>query len=101
MPIWQVRLTPFENEYIKKLKETEKGKQEYRNSILFPGTRHGWYGEYKLNFMLGNKHEIMTAQEHTIEPYLGAQSHKILTDPDTQMYQKVAQRVAQSSGAQR
>lgn len=51
-----VIIDPVENQYIKMLKTTEKGRIEYKEKLLYPGHQHGWYGDYKFCFSVDRRH---------------------------------------------
>lgn len=57
IPIYSVLSKPIENEFIKNLKTSEEGRAKYRKWILFPGDKHGWYGDYSFDFLLGSFQE--------------------------------------------
>ena len=60
-----VIIKPRPNEYINNLLSTEQGSKIYRNKIFNPGHEHGWYGQYKFNFLL-DRHKIREKQHSLI-----------------------------------
>ena len=77
IPLKEINCIPYENDYIQELRSTKAGDKQYWDHILNPGTKHGWYGNYKLTFYLGTKQEILATQRTSIGANLGITIPKV------------------------
>ena len=82
IPAYSVMIDPIENDYIKNLKSTKDGKATYRKALLYPGSRHGWYGEYNFKFFVGSKQEVQDLNEGSAQHMIGLEGQQILTDTE-------------------
>jgi|TARA_R110000851_G_scaffold51243_1_gene121832 hypothetical protein len=80
LPAHTVRSKPYENDYIRELKKTEDGKQRIKQMTLYPGYRHGWYGEYQINFEFGDKDYFKKLSRNSVTAYLGIKRERIYLD---------------------
>ena len=80
IPVWKIKTYPVQNEYIKELRNTATGRKEYKNKLLYPGFRHGWYGKYSIDFNIGNVYHHRTIMQKDVNNFIGAKNPMIYLD---------------------
>ena len=83
-----VMITPLQNEYITNLIATEEGAKAYRHKLFNPGHEHGWYGQYKFNFLL-DRHKIKEKQQSLIRS-TGIRQVNIFSDASKNFFDRKA-----------
>jgi len=84
LPVHTVKVMPYDNDYITDLCSTDEGRQKFKQMKLYPGNRHGWYGDYEINFEFGDKEYFNKLSIHSISPYIGIKKERIYVDQSYQ-----------------
>lgn len=72
IPAHTIKVMPYENEYIKQLQSTDRGKELFKKSKLYPGYSHGWYGDYEISFEFGDKQHFKKFSSNSADSFLNA-----------------------------
>ena len=80
LPAHTIKVSPFENDYIKELQRSEQGKDWLKENKLFPGYKHGWYGEYEIGFEFGDKKHFQKYSTNSAHFAMGIKKEKIYVD---------------------
>lgn len=80
IPSHVLKVKPYENDYIKGLRQTEQGKQFLRQRTLYPGYRHGWYGDYEIDFDFGDKQYFKSTSGSNVTSFMGIKKERVYVD---------------------
>jgi len=80
IPAHTIKVLPFENDYINELTKTKQGKEWLKKIKLFPGYRHGWYGEYEIGFEFGDKLHFKKYSTNSAHFAMGIKKERIYVD---------------------
>ena len=84
VPVHTIRSKPHENDYIKGLRKTDAGRNMLKQISLYPGYRHGWYGDYDIDFLVGDNQYFKKLSKESIQVFLGIKKERIYVDKDYQ-----------------
>lgn len=77
LPIHTVRVMPYENSYITELCSTEQGQKKFKQTTMYPGSRHGWYGNHEIDFDVGDMAYFKKLSVYSLSSYIGIKKNRI------------------------
>ena len=80
IPAHTIKVLPFENDYINELQKSKQGKDWLKYRKLFPGYRHGWYGDYEISFEFGDNQHFQKSSTNSVHFAMGIKKERVYVD---------------------
>ena len=80
LPAHNVKVNPYQNDYINSLKNTQDGNKIYKQKTMYPGYTHGWYGDYEIEFEFGDKIYFSKMARDSVLSFIGIKKPRIYVD---------------------
>ena len=77
LPTHTIRVMPYKNNYINELCSTEEGQQKFKQMTMYPGSRHGWYGDHEIDFDVGDMSYFKKLSAYSLSSYIGIKRDRV------------------------